>query len=147
MAVFIFEVDRTLRDAGKLMNELIKRGVTPKCMEEQELVDPSWRETTNFVHIKTYGSWHDYLEPSQKIMHRHRYLDENGNILVIEETKMESIIVNKCDDLLRKLPHLSFGNGVTVREILDRHFIASLVVDHEIEKRKIADEVIEEIRL
>lgn len=171
MTVFIFEVDKQFRDAGKLTDELIRRGAVPKCREPEELKEPSWRETTNFVHIRIEGSWHNIkyikklkitkepVEPKlidfkvdefgkpEPIMHIHRYFNEEGTLLLSEETKMKAIIVNKTEDLLppETMPHTSFGNGVTVTEIYPRIYIAFAVFDHK--KRKLADEVIEQIRL
>jgi len=172
MTVFIFEVGKEFKDAGKLTDELIKRGAIPKCREPEELKEPSWRETTNFVHIRTEGSWHNLTKARRLIVtkepldvklvnfeiefgrpkpveHIHRYFDSTGKHLLTEEVKMKAIIVHKAEDLLPPdtMPHMSFGNGVTVTEIMPRTYIAFAVFDHNKEKRKLADEVIEQIRL
>jgi len=158
MAVFIFKTIH--HDPARLAADLIKRGVTPKVNEPGEAAEPKWRETTNFVHIATYGHMQVFsrpefigrpvrvvkepdIEPGKKEHHVHKYYID-GHLVAIEETKYDSIIVNLAEDVLPKVPHMSFGNGVT---IIDYGMckIAFVVVDHKLADRAL--EVIEEVRL
>lgn len=138
MTVFVFYTK--FRDAGELTKRLIELGVVPKCMEPEEAAEPSWRETTDFVHVRVAGSWKNLArakkvkatrEPEERGKpHVHRYLDENGAELLVERAVERSEVIN-----MTRLPleHASFGNGVTV--IDGAMPIAFVVVDPKLKER------------
>jgi len=56
MTVFIFKL-REEMDAGEVTEKLIAEGVLPKCREPDEMVNFSWRETSEGVYKPIKGSW------------------------------------------------------------------------------------------
>jgi len=156
MTVFIFQVDRKFKDAGELTDELIRLGAIPKCREPEEIAEPSWRETTNFIHKRIAGSYHNFKkvagkkiettrEPEEKGQpHVHEYFSE-GMLILKEDASELSEVINKAEDLLPEIPQMSFGNGITVIEVTSNVYIAYAVFDPT--RKSVAQGVIERIRL
>ena len=150
MAVILFKAGLEFKDAGELQNKLLELGLTPKCLEPEEQKEPSWRETTNFVHRRVDGSWkwtpetpvtRTTKEMIDDELHVHKYLSGN-RILLVEETSERSDIVDLTDELPPDM-HLSFGNGVFMARRAGYNF-CWVVVDHKLKKQAL--EVIELIR-
>jgi len=152
MTVFIFYTD--FNDIKELMTELISRGVIPKCREPAEMEEPSWRETTSYVHIRTAGSWKNLSAAADKQItttkevakakgvHSHRYFAEN-QLLLEEEAVQPSEIINYTD---LDFGHRSFGNGLTLikPEGFGGKSIAFLVVDPSL--KDLAKTAVEELK-
>lgn len=152
MTVIIFKTGLDITDAVDLQNKLVELGLIPKCLEPEESKDPTWRETTNFVHRKISGTW---LYPPEiaitkitkepeigKEPHIHRYFSGNKEVLVESASEPSEII-----DITDKFPlymHHSFGNGVYFRRY-ENYGLAWIVVDPS--NKKLALEVVEEIRI
>lgn len=156
MTVFIFYTN--FNDIDKLMTELTSRGVIPKCREPAEMEEPSWRETTNHVHIRTAGSWKNLSAAADKQitttkeaakskgaaqaegLHSHKYF-AGDQLLLEEEAVQPSEIINYTD---LDLGHRSFGNGLTLIPLGGKS-LAILVVDPSLKDR--AKTAIEELKL
>jgi len=154
MTVFIFYTD--FNDINKLMTELTSRGVIPKCREPAEMEEPSWRETTDHIHIRRAGSWKNLSEADDEQitttkeevqaeglqaegLHSHKYL-AGDQLLLEEEAIKPSEIINYTD---LDLGHMSFGNGLTLIPLGGRS-IAILVVDPSLKDK--AKTVIEQLK-
>lgn len=163
MTVFIFYTD--YNDIDKLMTELTSRGVIPKCREPAEREEPSWRETSNYVHIRTAGSWKNLSAAAGKQItttkeavqaeglqaakskgaaHSHKY-SAGDQLLLEEEAVQPSEIINYTD---LDLGHMSFGNGLTLIKPFGfggGKSLAILVVDPSL--KGLAKTAIEELKL
>jgi len=152
MTVIIFKTGLDITDAVDLQNKLVELGLIPKCLEPEESKDPTWRETTNFVHRKISGTWlyppeiaitKITKEPeTEKKPHIHRYFSGNEEVL-IESASEPSEIIDVTDEFPLDIHH-SFGNGVYLRKNID-YCLAWVVVDPS--NKKLALEVIEQIRI
>ena len=142
MTVIIFRLPFYV-DAGVLQEKLERKGVIPKVREPDELEEPSWRETLNFVHRRVKGSWHNIKRgmrikttrvPAEgRKRHKHEYF--NGDELLLKErADKASEIIDLSKSFVPPSRGMSFGNGVTVFALFPYVF-ASVVVDPDEKQR------------